>query len=126
MCIVSFGYLSFTFVLILIPWWIICHFNLSMRSPTPGFILQAGLLDSPEKSFFLPVYAEAMACASPPRRPTSAPHPRHGVDPRVLNFLDIDATVDTSFPSDCSDSGCNSLSSKIFECCSDDSMSTSS
>jgi hypothetical protein len=126
MCIVSFGYLSFTFVLILIPWWIICHFNLSLMSPTPGFILQAGLLDSPEKSFFLPVYAEAMACASPPRRPTSAPHPRHGVDPRVLNFLDIDATVDTSFPSDCSDSGCSFLSGEIFERCSDDSMSTSS
>jgi hypothetical protein len=29
--------------------------------------LQVGLLDSPEKSFFLPVYAKAMACASPPR-----------------------------------------------------------
>jgi hypothetical protein len=48
------------------------------------------------------------------------------VDPRVLNFLDIDATVDTLFPIDSSYSGCNSLSGEIFECCSDDSMSTSS
>jgi hypothetical protein len=105
MFIVSFVYLSLIFVLILILWWIICHFSSSLRSPTPGFILQAGLLDSPEKSFFLHVYAEAMARASPPRRPTSAPAPRNGIDPRVLNFLDIDATVDNSFPSDCSDSG---------------------
>jgi hypothetical protein len=116
MCIISFSYLSLIFVLILIPWWIICHFSSSLMSPTPGFILQAGLLDSPEESFFLPIYAEAMARASPPKRPTSAPPPRHGVDPRILNFLDIDATVDTSFPADCSDSGCSFLSGEIFEC----------
>jgi hypothetical protein len=48
-------------VLILIPWWIVCHFSLSLRSPTPGLILQAGLLNSPEKSFSLPIYADAMA-----------------------------------------------------------------
>jgi hypothetical protein len=113
-------------VLILIPCWIICHFNSSLRSPTPGFILQAGLFDSPEKSYFLPIYAEAMARASPPRRPTSSPRLGHGVDSRVLNFLDIDATVDTSFPLDCSDSRCSSRSGEIFERCSDDSMSTSS
>jgi hypothetical protein len=113
-------------VLILIPWWIICHFSSNLRSPTPSFILQAGLFDSPDKSFFLPVYAEAMARASPPRQPTCAPRPRHGIDPRVLNFIDISATVDISFPIDCSDFGCSSLSSKIFERCSDDSMSTSS
>jgi hypothetical protein len=95
-------------VLKLIPWWINCHFSSSLRSPTPSFILQAGLLDSPEKSFFLPVYVDAMARASLRSRPTCAPHPGHGVDPRVLNYLDIDATVDTSFPSDCSDSGCSS------------------
>jgi hypothetical protein len=51
-------------VLILIPWWIICHFSSSLRNPTPSFILQACLLDSPEKSFFLPIYADAMARAS--------------------------------------------------------------
>jgi hypothetical protein len=96
-----------------------------LRSPSPGFILQAGLLDSPEKSFFLLVYAEAMARASPPRRPTCAPRPRHGVDPRVLNFIDISATVDTSFLANCSNSGCSSRSGEIFEHCSDDSMSTS-
>jgi hypothetical protein len=102
-------------VLILIPWWIICHFSLSLRSPTPGFILQAGLLDSPEKSFFLPVYAEAMARTSPRRQPTCAPRPRHRIDPRVLNYIDISATIDNSFPSDCSDSGCSSQSGEIFE-----------
>jgi hypothetical protein len=67
-----------------------------------------------------------MARASPPRQPTCAPCPRHGVDPKVLNFFDISATVDTSFLADCSDSGCSSLSGEIFERCSDDSMSTSS
>jgi hypothetical protein len=94
------------------------------KSPTPTFILQAGLLDSPEKSFFLPVYANAMARASLKSGPTCAPRPGHGVDPRVLNYLDIDATVDTSFPSDCSDSRCSSRSGEIFERCSDDSMSS--
>jgi hypothetical protein len=95
-----------------------------LRSPTPGFSLQVGLLDSPEKSFFLPVYADEMARASLRSGPTSAPRPGHGVDPRVLNYLDIDATVDTSFPSDCSDSGCSSHSGGIFERCSHDSMSS--
>jgi hypothetical protein len=80
-------------VLILSPWWIICHFSSSLRSPTPGFILQAGLLDSPEKSFFLHVYADAMAHASLRSGPTCAPRPGHGVDPRVLNYLDIDVTI---------------------------------
>jgi hypothetical protein len=82
----------------LIPWWIICHFSSSLRSPTSGFVLQAGLLDSLEKSFSLPVYAEAMARASLRSGLTCAPRPSHGVDPRVINYLDIDATVDTSFP----------------------------
>jgi hypothetical protein len=97
-----------------------------LRSPTPGFILQAGLLDSPKKSFFLPVYADALARASLRSRPTCVPRPSHGVDPRILNYLDIDATVDNSFPADCSDSGCSSRSGEIFERCSNDSMSPSS
>jgi hypothetical protein len=49
------------------------------------------------------------------------------------SFLDISATVDTSFPADCSDSRSISLFVEIFERwssksrhCSDDSMSTSS
>jgi hypothetical protein len=109
---------------ILIPWWIICHFSSSLKSPTPGFVLQVGLLDSPKKSFSLPVYADAMARASLRRGPTCAPRPGQGVDPRVRNYLDIDATVDTSFPSDCSDTGCSSHSGEIFERCSDDSMSS--
>jgi hypothetical protein len=108
----------------LIPWWIICHFNSSLRSPTPGFVLQAGLLDSPEKSFSLPIYAEAMARASLRSGPTCAPRRGHGVDPRVLNYLDVDATVDTSFPSDSSNSGCSPRSGEIFERCSDNSMSS--
>jgi hypothetical protein len=95
---------------------------LSLRSPTPGLILQAGLLNSPEKSFSLPVYADAMACASLRSRPTCAPRPSYNVDPRVLNYLDIDATVDTSFAADCSGSRCNSRSGEIYERCSDDSM----
>jgi hypothetical protein len=113
-------------VLILIPWWIIWQFSSSLRSPTPNYILQANLLDSPEKSFLLPVYVEAVACASPPRRPTCVPRHRHARDPMVLNFFDITATVDASFPTDCSDFGCSSLSGEIFEGCSDDSMSPSS
>jgi hypothetical protein len=108
----------------LIPWWIICHFSSSLRSPTPGFVLQAGLLDSPEKSFSLPIYAEAMARASLRSGPTCAPRRGHGVDPRVLNYLDVDATVDTSFPSDSSNSGCSPRSGEIFERCSDNSMSS--
>jgi hypothetical protein len=78
-----------------------------MRNPTPSSVLQAGLLDSPEKSFSLPVYANAMARASLRSGPTCAPRLGYGVDPRVLNYLDVDATVDTSFPSDCSDSECS-------------------
>jgi hypothetical protein len=113
-------------VLILILWWIIFLFCFSLRSPTPDFIFQAVLLDSPKKSFLLRVYVDAMARAFLRSGPTCAPRPGHGVDPRILNYLDIDATIDTSFPLDCSDSGCSSHFGEIFECCSDDSMSTSS
>jgi hypothetical protein len=95
-----------------------------MRSPTPGFVLQAGLLDSHENSFSLPVYTDAMARASLRSGLTCATQPGHGIDPRVLNYLDIDATVDTLFPSDCSDFGCSPRSGEIFERCSDDSMSS--
>jgi hypothetical protein len=49
------------------------------------------------------------------------------------SFLDISATADTSFPTNCSDSRSSSLFSEIFECrssksrrCSDNNMSTSS
>jgi hypothetical protein len=86
--------------------------------------VQAGLLDSPEKSFSLLVYVDAMAHASLRSGPTCVPRPSHGVDPRVRNYLDIDATVDTSFLSDCSDFGCSYCSGEIFERCSDDSMSS--
>jgi hypothetical protein len=65
-------------------------------------------------------------CASPPRWPTCVPRHLHKRDPRILDFLDITAIVDASFPVDCSDSGCSSLSGEIFERCSDDSMSPSS
>jgi hypothetical protein len=49
------------------------------------------------------------------------------------SFLDISTIVDTSFPTDCSNSGSSSLFGEIIEHrssksrrCSDDSMSTSS
>jgi hypothetical protein len=70
----------------------------------------------------MPVYADAMVHASLRSRPICAPHPGHGVFPRVLNYLDIDATFDTSFAADCSDSRCSSQSGEIYERCSDDSM----
>jgi hypothetical protein len=96
------------------------------------YILQASMFSNPEKSFVLHVYAKAMACASPPTRPCCVPR-RHNVDPRVLEFFDITATIDASFPIDCLDSESNSLSGEIFQQrssksrpCSDDSMSQSS
>jgi hypothetical protein len=80
----------------------------------------------------MPVYAEAMARASPPTWPSCVPRQRN-VNPRVLEFLDITTTVDASFPADCSNSESNSLSGKIFQRkssrsspYSDDSMSQSS
>jgi hypothetical protein len=98
----------------------------------PQYILQASMFSSPEKSFVLPVYAEAMAGAFPPTQPSCIPRQRN-VDPRILEFFDITATVDASFPVDCSDSESSSLSSEIFQWrssksrpCSNDSMSQSS
>jgi hypothetical protein len=72
----------------------------------PRYILQASMFNSLEKSFVLSVYAEAMARASPPTRPSCVPRQRN-VDPRVLEFFDITATIDASFPVDCSDSESN-------------------
>ena len=95
-----------------------------MRSPTPTLALPSGLFDSIETSFSLPVYAEAMARASLRSEPTCAPRPGRGVDPRVLKYLDVDATVDTSFHSDCSNSGCSSRSGDIYGDCSDDYISS--
>jgi hypothetical protein len=90
------------------------------------------MFSSPEKSFVLHVYAEAMARASPPTRPSCVPHQRN-VDPRVLEFFDITATIDASFNVDCSHSESNSLFGEIFQRrspksrpCSDDSMPQSS
>jgi hypothetical protein len=91
---------------------IMWHFNLS--TPTHGYILQASMFSSPEESFFLPIYAEAMARASPPTRPSCVPRQRN-VDPMVLEFFDITAIVDASLPVVCSDSESSSLSSKIFQ-----------
>ena len=95
-----------------------------MRSPTPAFALQVGLFQSPEKSFALPIYADAMACVSLRSEPSCVPRPSHGVDPRVLNYFDIDAAVDISFPLDCSDSGCSSKAGDIYDHYSDGSMSS--
>jgi hypothetical protein len=90
------------------------------------------MFSSPEKSFDLPVYADAMARASLPTRPSFVPRERN-VDPRVIQYLDIDATIEASFPIDCSDSESCSLSGEIFQRrssksmpYSDDSMSESS
>ena len=100
---------------LLIPWGIVCHFSLSLMGPTPSLASQAGLLRSPEKSFALPVYADAMARASLKGGPTCAPRPGLGVDPRVLKYLDIDAADDdATFPSDCSGSGSSSRSDDIW------------
>ena len=85
-----------------------------MRTPTPSLALQSRLLDSIEMSFSLPVYAEAMARASLRSGPTCASRLGRGVDPKVLNYLDVDATVDTSFPLDCSNFGCSSRSNDIY------------
>jgi hypothetical protein len=67
------------------------------------------MFSSPEKSFDLPVYADAMARASLPTRPSCVPR-KHNVDPRVVEYFDIDATVDASFLVDCSDPESSSLS----------------
>jgi hypothetical protein len=90
------------------------------------------MFNSPEKSFDLPVYVDAMARASPPTRPSCVPRKRN-VDPRVVEYFDIDATVDASFPVDCSNHESSSLSGEIFQRrssksrpCSDDSMLESS
>jgi hypothetical protein len=55
------------------------------------------------------------------------------VDPRVVEYFDIDAAVDASIPVDCSDPESSSISGEIFQRrssksrpCSDDSMSQSS
>jgi hypothetical protein len=50
-----------------------------------------------------------MARASPPTRPSCVPHGRN-VDPRIMEYLDIDAAVDASFPVDFLDSKSSSLS----------------
>jgi hypothetical protein len=90
------------------------------------------MFSNPEKSFNLPVYTNTMARASPPTTPSCVPRKRN-VDPRVVEYFDIDATVDTSFPVDASDPESSSMSSEIFQRrssksrpCSDDSMSQSS
>jgi hypothetical protein len=108
---------------------IIWHFSSSLSTPTHGYNLQASMFSSPEKSFDLPVYADAMARASLPTGPSCAPRKRN-MDPRIVEYFDIDATVDASFRVDCSDPESGSLSGEIFQRrsrpCSDDSMSQSS
>ena len=96
------------------------------------YILQASMFSCPEKPFDLLVYAEAMARASLPTGPSCVPC-KCNVDPRVPEYFDIDATVDASFPVDCSNNESSSISSEIFQLsssksrpCSDGSMSQSS
>jgi hypothetical protein len=114
------------------PLLIMWHFTSTLSTPTHGYILQASMFSNPKESFFLPIYVEAMVRASPPTRPSCVPR-GHNVDPRIMEYLDIDTTVDASFPVDCSDSESRSLSGEIFQWrssksrpCSDDSMLQSS
>ena len=72
------------------------------------------MFSSLEKSSILLVYAEAMACASPPIQPSCVPCQRN-VDPRVLEFFDITTIVNASFLVDCLDFESSSLSSEIFQ-----------
>lgn len=104
-----------------------------MRRATSGRILQSSMFNSLEKEFVLPNYVEAVVHAPPPKWPTSKCHGCHPVDPRVLKFIDITTTDDTSFPPDCSDFGTTPLSGRISKYifsmlsdCSDDSMSPAS
>jgi hypothetical protein len=90
------------------------------------------MFSSPKKSFDMPIYAAVMACASPPTRPSCVPR-KCNVDPRVVEYFDIDATVDASFPVDYSDPESSSISGEIFQRrssksrpCNDNSMSQSS
>jgi hypothetical protein len=90
------------------------------------------MFSSPEKSFVLPIYAEAMARASPPTQPSCVPR-QCNVDPRVLEFFDTTAIDDASFPANSSDSESSFLSGEIFQQrssksrpCNDDSMLQSS
>lgn len=85
-----------------------------MSTPTHGCILQSSMFSSPEKPFDLPVYAEAMARASLSTGPSCVPR-KYNVDPRILEFFDLDATVDDSFPLDCSDPKSTSMCGEIFQ-----------
>ena len=83
------------------------------------------MFNSPKESFLLPTYVEAMAHASLPIRPSCGPN----VDSRIMEYLDIDATIDASFPIDCSNSKSKSMSGEFFQWrslksrpCSDNSM----
>ena len=78
------------------------------------------------------MYAEAMARAYLSTRPSSEPRKFNG-DPRVLGFLDLDATVDHSIPLDSPGPESGSMCGEIFQHspsksspCNDDSMSESS
>ena len=114
------------------PLLIMWHFTSSLSTPTHGYILQASMFSSPKESFFLLVYAEAMARTSLPTWHNCVPR-GHNMDPKIMEYLDIDATVDASFPIDCSNSESRSLFGGIFQWrssksrpYSDDSMSQSS
>ena len=90
------------------------------------------MLNSLEKPFDLLVYTEAMAHASLLAGPSSIPR-KYNVDPRVLEFFDLSATIDDSFTVDYSDPESSSMCGKIFQQsssksspCNDNSMSQSS
>jgi hypothetical protein len=58
------------------------------------------MIISLEKPFLLPDYAKAMACSSLIARPTCEPCHYYRGDRRILDFLDISATDNSTFPLD--------------------------
>ena len=72
------------------------------------------MFSSLEKSFDLLIYAEAMAHVFPPTRPSCIPC-KCNVDPRVVEYFDIDAIIDVSFLVDCSDPKSSFMFDKIFQ-----------
>jgi hypothetical protein len=96
-------------------------FQLSLRSPSHGHILQASMFASLEKPFLLPKYAKTMACALATSGHTSLPRLHYLGDPRVLNFLNLSTSKDfaiilssSDFDDERSPDSCQSSSESRF------------
>ena len=68
------------------------------------FFRRPDFFRSPEKSFILPIYAEELAQSLQSFEVDSAVLCRHRIDPRVLQFVDVEA-ISSGKESD-SDSSC--------------------